>query len=96
MTDFATLDEVKYHLRYDDADADQTLSVLLQAAQQAVKNYITDEVTDEMLPSLKVATLLMVGYLDDNRNSEKGAEYGNYLPAAVRQLLAPYRTPTVI
>ncbi|AWY19843.1 head-tail connector protein [Moraxella bovis] len=93
MTEFATLDEVKHHLRYDDDDSDEILTIYLQSAEKSVKNYITDEITDEMLPSLKVATLLMVGYLDDNRNSENGANHGNYLPPAVRQMLAPYRTP---
>ncbi|NSM11369.1 phage gp6-like head-tail connector protein [Moraxella bovoculi] len=94
MSDFATLDEVKHHLRYDDDTNDEILIIYLQSAETAVKNYITDEITDEMLPSLKVATLLMVGYLDDNRNSENGANHGNYLPPAVRQMLTPYRTPT--
>ncbi|AKI27136.1 head-tail connector protein [Moraxella catarrhalis] len=91
---FATLDEVKHHLRYDDTDSDEILQIYLQSAQTAVKNYITDEINDDMLPALKVATLLLVGYLDDNRNGENGAEFGNFLPAPVRQMLAPYRTPT--
>lgn len=92
---FATLDEVKHHLRYDDDDSDEILTIYLQSAEKSVKNYITDDITDEMLPSLKVATLLLVGYLDENRNSENGAEFGNYLPAPVRQLLSPYRMPTI-
>lgn len=94
MSQFATLDEVKHHLRYDDTDSDEILQIYLQSAQTAVKNYITDKISDDMLPALKVATLLLVGYLDENRNSENGAEFGNYLPAPVRQMLAPYRTPT--
>ncbi|MFA9487123.1 MULTISPECIES: head-tail connector protein [unclassified Moraxella] len=93
MSQFATLDEVKHHLRYDDDDSDEILTIFLQSAENAVKNYITDEITDKMLPSLKTATLLMVGYLDDNRNSENGAEFGNFLPAPVRQILSPYRMP---
>ena len=36
-----------------------------------------------------------LGYLDDNRNAENGAEFGNFLPASVRQVLSPYRTPTI-
>lgn len=92
---FATLDEVKHHLRYDDDDSDEILTIYLQSAQTAVKNYITDDITNEMLPALKVATLLMVGYLDENRNSENGAEFGNFLPAPVRQMLSPYRMPTI-
>lgn len=94
MSQFASLDEVKHHLRYDDDSNDSVLQIYLQSAEQSVKNYITDDINDEMLPSLKVATLLMVGYLDDNRNSENGAEFGNFLPASVRQILSPYRTPT--
>lgn len=94
MTEFATLDEAKHHLRYDDDANDEILTIYLQSAEKSVKNYITDDITDEMLPSLKTATLLMVGYLDDNRNSENGANHGKYLPPAVRQMLAPYRTPT--
>lgn len=95
---FATLDEVKHHLRYDDNDSDEILQIYLSSAELAVKNYITDSITKEMLPSLKVATLLMVGYLDDNRNCENKtggfSSYSNYLPLPVRQLLAPYRAPT--
>lgn len=94
MSEFASLDEVKHHLRYDNDDSDEILAIYLHSAELVVKNYITDEITDEMLPTLKVATLLMVGYLDDNRNGEKGVEHGNYLPASVRQVLSPYRTPT--
>lgn len=98
MSEFATLDEVKHHLRYDDDSNDAFLQIILNiylySAEQSIKNYITDDITDEMLPVLKTATLLMVGYLDNNRNSENGAEFGNYLPAPVRQLLSPYRTPT--
>lgn len=95
MSEFATLDEVKHHLRYDDDSNDTILAIYLQTAENAVKNYITDEIADEMLPSLKVATLLMVGYLDDNRDGQQGQEFGNYLPACVRQVLSPYRAPTI-
>lgn len=94
MSEFATLDEVKHHLRYDDNSSDVMLTAYLQAAEQAIKSHITDEIDDEMLPTLRVAALLMVGYLDNNRNSENGANHGNYLPPAVRQMLSPYRTPT--
>lgn len=94
MSEFATLDEVKHHLRYDDDASDEILTIYLQTAENAVKNYITDDIVDDMLPTLKTATLLMVGYLDDNRNAGDGTEHGNYLPAPVRQLLAPYRLPT--
>lgn len=92
---FATLDEVKHHLRYDDDSNDTILAIYLQTAENAVKNYITDDITDEILPSLKTATLLMVGYLDDNRDGKQGEQFGNYLPVCVRQVLSPYRAPTI-
>lgn len=91
MSEFASLDELKHHLRYDDDASDEILTIYLRSAEKAVKQYITDDITADMLPCLKVATLLMAGYLDDNRNGEHGASYGNYLPCAVRQMLAPYR-----
>lgn len=94
MSQFATLDEVKHHLRYDGDDSDEILTIYLQSAETSVKNYITDEINDEMLPTLKTATLLMVGYLDDNRDAGDGTEHGNYLPVPVRQLLSPYRMPS--
>lgn len=95
MSEFAALEEVKHHLRYDDDSNDTILAIYLQTAENAVKNYITDDITDEMLPSLKVATLLMVGYLDDNRDGKQGEQFGNYLPACVRQVLSPYRAPAI-
>lgn len=95
MSQFATLDEIKHHLRYDDDDSDEILQIYLHSAETVIKQYITDDVSANMYPALKTATLLMVGYLDNNRNSEQGSEYGNYLPAPVRQLLSPYRTPIV-
>lgn len=95
MSQFATLDEVKHHLRYDDDSNDTILAIYLQTAENAVKNYITDDITDEILPSLKTATLLMVGYLDDNRDGKQGEQFGNYLPACVRQVLSPYRAPAI-
>lgn len=95
MSEFAALEEVKHHLRYDDDSNDTILAIYLQTAENAVKNYITDDITDKMLPSLKTATLLMVGYLDDNRDGKQGEQFDNYLPACVRQILSPYRKPTI-
>nr|WP_315041324.1 head-tail connector protein [uncultured Moraxella sp.] len=96
---YATLSEVKHHLRYplDDDIDDMMLSAFLASAETSVDNYITDEVTEKMLPTLKVATLLLVGNLDSNRNAENvGENVDNYLPFAVQRLLAPYRTPTAV
>lgn len=93
---YATLDEVKQHLRYDDDSNDVILTAFLAGAETAIDDYITDDVTEKMLPSLKVATLLLAGHFDDDRNAGKDkAENDNYLPKPVQHLLYPYRTPTV-
>ena len=65
---YATLDDVKQHLRYDDNSNDTVLQAYLDASEQVINNFITDAVTDGMQPALRAATLLLCGYLDDDRN----------------------------
>lgn len=97
MSKYATLAEVKQHLRYDDESNDLILQGFLAGAETAINNYITDTVTDDMLPALKVATLLLVGNFDEDRNAGKEkSNDDNYLPPAVRRLLYPYRKPTAV
>lgn len=97
MSKYATLAEIKQHLRYDDDSNDLILTGFLAGAETLIDNYITDPVTDTMLPVLKVATLLLVGNLDDYRNAEKDTpDNGNYLPMPVQRLLYAYRTPTAM
>lgn len=97
MSKYATLAEVKQHLRYDDDSNDVILAGFLAGAETAIDNYITDPVVLGMLPVLKVATLLLVGNMDDYRNAEKDTpDNGNYLPMPVQRLLYPYRTPTAV
>lgn len=95
---YASLNEVKHHLRYplDDDIDDDILKVYLASSETSIDNYITDTVTEKMLPVLKIATLLMVGDFDVNRNAENAESNEVYLPIAVRRLLAPYRTPTAV
>ena len=95
---YATLDDVKQHLRYDDNSSDAVLQAYLDASVQTINRFITDVVTDEMRPALKVATLLLCGYLDDDRNGEMVQNFSptfSGLPHSVQMLLQPYRTPTI-
>lgn len=95
---YATLDDVKQHLRYDDTSNDTVLTAYLEAATAAIDKYITAEVTSDMLPALKVATLLLCGHFDNDRNAEQDRPplpTNSGLPFSVSLLLAPYRAPTV-
>jgi len=93
-----TLPEVKEHLRYDTDDNDSTLNIYIKAAENAVLNYVTDKFENNVYPdAVKHAVLLMVGLFDmDREPSKESVVTDNYLPAPVRALLYPYRTPTVI
>ena len=98
---YATLAEVKEHLRYEPSDTsnDATLSAYLAAAEQAITQYITDTVTGDMKQSLKVATLLLCGYFDIDRNAEQDRPElvtMSGLPYSVQLLLTPYRKPTAV
>lgn len=96
---YATLDEVKTHLRYDDESNDTVLRAYLDASTALIDGYITDAVTEPMLPALKAASLLLCGHLDDNRNAESVADMTpslSALPLSVEMLLKPYRTPTAV
>lgn len=96
---YATLDEVKTHLRYDDESNDVVLTAYIDASTALIDSYITDAISDSMMPTLKVATLLLCGHLDDNRNAESTADMTpslSALPYAVEMLLKPYRTPTAV
>lgn len=96
---YATIDDVKQHLRYDDNSNDVVLQAYLDASEQVINRFITDAVTDDMQPALRAATLLLCGYLDDDRNSETVQNFSptfSGLPHSVQMLLQPYRAPTVV
>lgn len=94
---WVTLEDAKHHLRYDDDSNDIMLTAYIAAAEAAVKRYITETVTANDTPDIKVAVLLLVGYYDLHRNIDKDTpDDGNYLPPPVRTLLWPYRKPTAI
>lgn len=91
-----TADEARQHLRYDDQElTDDEANDLILAAEQAIKDYITDAF-DESNYSMKRAAKLLIGWFDENRDISKDTvSDGNYLPAPVRALLYKYRSPVV-
>ena len=94
---YATLDEVKEHLRYDDDSNDLMLQGYLDAADSVVLNYITDELEPDYPKAIHQAILLLCGYWDQYRNAEQETPVnGNFLPMPVQSLLYPYRKPTAI
>ena len=97
MSNWVTLEDAKHHLRYDDDSNDTMLAAYIAAAEATINQYITANVAASATPDIKVATLLLVGYYDNHRNMDKDMlSDGNYLPAAVRALLWPYRQPTAL
>lgn len=97
MSNWATLEEVKFHLRYDDDANDSNLLMYIKAAERAISRYITEEIPVEGEADIKVATLMLVGYFDENRSASIDAPTnGNYLPMPVISLLYDYRKPTAI
>jgi uncharacterized phage protein (predicted DNA packaging) len=95
---FVTLDETKAALVVDFEDDDALLTLLIDAASESVAQYLkVDQETLEPTPAtVKVATIILAGYLYKNRdkNPEDAFQPG-YLPAPVMSLLYPLRDPTV-
>lgn len=92
-----TLNEAKAHLRYEinDTANDAYLDGLILAADVAIRNYINTEPTSDH--AIVQAALLLIGFYDEHRNSDKDMPTnGNYLPAPVQALLYPYRNPTAV
>lgn len=95
-----TVEELKVWLKFDpepDAFIDQEVLMLLEGAEQAVLDYITDTFEDFEYPeSIKMAVKILAGYFEVYRNAEQEAPVnGNYLPTPVRALLYKYRKPSL-
>ena len=103
-----TLDEIKLHLRYDTDDNDAILELYYQVAMAAILEYVTDTYAteDDYPPQFKYACLILIGWIDEYRTGDgiqkmqMGADTAyldsNYMPSAVRNLLYPFRKPTVL
>ena len=103
-----TLDQVKDHLRVDTDDSDNDLALKLFAAQSAVISYLKVSSLDDLavgdpaaipdpaVGAIVAATLLLVGYLYRQRDSDETHEWEQgYLPRPVTALLYPYRDPAL-
>jgi UDP-galactopyranose mutase len=99
MADFVTLQEAKMQLRVVWEDEDQTIQMLLDAAEDAVLNYIKKDWgwTSETVPkSVKLAILVLLStYYEPFRD---GDNFTNqialgYPPPAVTALLHRFRSP---
>lgn len=110
--DLVTLEQASDHLRRDTTDDDNDLQLKISAASAAVLNYLkggADDILDSdgQVPTdsdgepiapfeVKAATLLMVGYLYKDRDSDEDKAYEmGYLPKPVTALLYPLRKPAL-
>lgn len=91
---FATLAETKQALIIEHDDDDSSLTLMIEAASEAIADYL--KVTDlEPVPSrVRLATILLVNFLYQPTR-ETDAFTGNNLPAPVLALLLPLRLPTL-
>ncbi len=81
------LDEVKQHLNVDFPDDDALIQTYMAAAETAVRQYCNlDGLPDGAEPAFRVAALMVVSDLYDERNGESSG-----IPAAAKQLIDPYR-----
>jgi len=95
----------------DHNEDDNLIQIYINAASNAVQNYITRSTGIELHPehpdvmpvpaAVKQATLLLIGDFYKNREPKTddpvvGVEYGfGHLPRSVIALLYPYRTPVL-
>mgnify|MGYP001337979364 FL=1 len=102
-----TLEETTGGLRIDGDDLDATLELQIQAASEAVLEYLKDAAEDfldeqgdpipEAVPArVKWATIALVGYWVRSPDANPDGEFDRgYLPAPVTALLYPLRTPSM-
>ena len=87
-----TVAEVKTHLRIEDDEEDSYISTLILQAQATAENFCRvtfDETAEE---PVRLAILLMVSYLYENRDTPDRTVYGT-MRLAFENLLYPYRDP---
>lgn len=110
MVQLVTLDAVKKSLRVDFDDDDDSLGVYIEAASEAIINYL-DERADAVLdldsggeipsgvevPSVvQLAATYLTGYFYRNTDSDPDKVFaGGYLPPVVVSLLYPLRDPAL-
>lgn len=96
-----TLEQASEHLRRDTDDDDADLTLKIEAASEAVMEYLKwTEVPADIPYRAKAATLALVGEMYRNREGEMGgavnSQFGyGYLPHGVVALLYPLRNPSL-
>ncbi|WP_277971754.1 head-tail connector protein [Pantoea agglomerans] len=108
MIELVTLEQAKDHLRVDDDAGDSDLTLKIQSGSAAVLSYIqgsrelvVDEsgglIEGEPLKRVQTALLVLLGYLDRNRNGEDADKLAQgELPFSVTMLIYDLRRPTII
>ena len=87
-----TIDEVKAHLRIEDDEEDDYLLALILQAQATAENYCRVKFDEAVEGSVRLAVLLMVSYLYENRDTPDRTIYGT-MRIAFENLLYPYHDP---
>lgn len=109
MIELVTMAEIKEHLRDDGNANDEEYGLFNRAGSAAILAFIQgnrERVIDsdgniiegtEMLARLKVALLVLIGWLDRNRGGEDEEKLMNgYLPNSVTLLIYDLRRPTIV
>ena len=87
-----TVAEVKTHLRIEDDEEDNYILTLIQQAQATAENYCRVQFDGTVEEPVRLAVLLMVSYLYENRDTPDRTIYGT-MRIAFENLLYPYRDP---
>lgn len=107
MPALVSLDQVKKALRIDTNDFDPDLDYKIGAASEAVIGYLKagadgffvsgDEIDPDAVPDrVQVATIMLVGYLFRNPDSDPDKDFElGYLPKPVMSLLYSMRDPAL-
>lgn len=105
MIELVTLPQAKEHLRIDDDAGDGDLLLKIQSGSAALLSYIqgsrelvvSSEIEGEPLKRVQGALLILLGYLDRNRNGEEEEKLQQgELPFSVTMLIYDLRRPTII
>lgn len=108
MIELVTLIQAKEHLRIDDDAADNDLTLKIQSGSAVLLSYIQGSrelvvnddgvlIEGEPLSRVQTALLVLLGYLDRNRNGEEEEKLQQgELPFSVTMLIYDLRRPTIL